>query len=202
MSVKRSILVSILMVMGLLLIAGRTSVVGQPRWMYWTRMFDSAALDGTTDHIAPCITQVGQFEDAVSGTAAARHACYPDPERDFQLTRFGLTVIQPLDTDAEECEFVLEADDDGTAVTGDEINSSRIQVGDGATGSNPNTGGVCGNSTLVAIGDSCILDLDTSDAITLVSAGGWFTINSNDGDSGQTCTTSKSVQFHVWGYYP
>jgi len=201
MTTPRALSAFVLFLIPLALLGGRSQPVGTPTWVKLDRVMNlTSGMDSTPLHVAPCITQSNQVESNVAAGTSARHACYPDPERDFQLTRFGLVVVRTLDEDAEECEYVLETSDDGTVVSGNEIASSRIQVGDGLTGSNPDQTNC--NDTLDAIGESCFLDLVITDAATLVKAGGWFTINVNDGDSAQTCTKTDGIHFHVWGYYP
>lgn len=188
---------ALLLCLPLLLLGGRTA---NPEWVHWLRVADIASglTVGGNPYISPCITSAARKEINADATTRASAFCYPDPERNFVLTRFGVVVTNALDQVTEGCEFVLAVQDDGTSVTGTELASSVIQVG-----SNNEDTGNC-NDTLDAVGEFCMLDLTDALATRTVNAGGWVGIHVNNGvnSGGATCSVSQAVQFVTWGYYP
>lgn len=189
--------VVLLLVLPLLLIGGRTA--HKPEWVHWLKLIDTPSLTASErNHIPPCIGRASH-DARVDGADTARHACYGQPGRAIQLTRFGIVVTEPLNdscgtTCTEDCKIELVASDTASSVTGTAIASSEIQVGQGNADS-----GNCG-ATLDAVGEFCMLDLDQTDDTTLVNAGGWYTVNVTDGDSGATCSELEGVQLVLWGY--
>jgi hypothetical protein len=192
---------ALLLCLPLLLLGGRTSNL-DVTWIHQSRYIQDTAVTVANGPLAPPCAYWINTEEPTTDSLYARTKCYPDPERDFQITRFGVVVSEPLEDDVDECGLVVVSTDDGTAVTGTAVVSSRIQVGDGPTASNPNTL-LCDLATLDQMGENCFLDLDQSDANTYVDAGGWYSVLVEDGTAaGTTCSVINGVQIFLWGYYP
>jgi hypothetical protein len=188
-----------LAVVCLFALGGRTTS-SKTDWFHEMRILDTnVGLDVTHAHTYFCHAIPTQIEGSADD---GREQCFLPLGKDLQLTRVALIVTEQLTQDVEECEFVLETDSDPTASIGDEIVSSRMQVGLNNLDPGDGTSGNCGKA-LTAVGDFCVLELDQDDPPTLVSGGGWVAGHWNEGDLGgvPACSRSRGAEILLWGYY-